>query len=78
MYAYPVSLENDGDSVLVTFPDIPEAITFGEDEDEALLHAQDALETALELYVEARRPVPVPSPCHVHHVLPLHCWCRQN
>ncbi len=63
MYAYPVYLEQDGDSVLVTFPDIPEAITFGADADEARLHAQDALETALELYVEARRPIPVPGKC---------------
>jgi len=59
MYAYPVNLEQDGDSVLVTFPDIPEAITFGEEEGEALIQAQDALETALEMYVEARRPLPV-------------------
>jgi len=61
MYAYPVTLEKDGDSILVTFPDIPEAITFGEDEGAAMLQAQDALETALELYVDARRPLPVAS-----------------
>jgi len=61
MYAYPVKFEQDGDSILVTFPDIPEAITFGEDECAALLHAQDALETALELYVDARRPLPAAS-----------------
>jgi antitoxin HicB len=57
MYAYPVTLEQDGNSTLVTFPDIPEAITFGEDEGAA----QDVLETALEMYVEARRPLPVAS-----------------
>jgi len=61
MYAYPVTLEQDGNSTLVTFPDIPEAITFGEDEGAALIQAQDALETALEMYVEARRPLPVAS-----------------
>jgi len=61
MYAYPVTLEQDGDSILVTFPDIPEAITFGEDKGAALLQAQDALETALELYVDARRPLPSAS-----------------
>jgi len=61
MYAYPVKIERDGDSMLVTFPDIPEAITFGEDEGEALIQAQDALETALEIYVEARRPLPQAS-----------------
>jgi len=34
----------------VTFPDIPEAITFGENESEALKQAVDALETALSFY----------------------------
>ncbi|MDQ6990915.1 MAG: type II toxin-antitoxin system HicB family antitoxin [Mariprofundaceae bacterium] len=61
MYAYPVELTQDGDSVLLTFPDIPEAVTFGEDETEALLQGQDALETALEMYVDDRRAIPAPS-----------------
>ncbi len=40
---------------------MPEAITQGEDEDEALLYAIDALETALSFYVDDRRLLPVPS-----------------
>lgn len=56
-----MTLTPDGDSVLVSFIDVPEAITFGADEAEALLQAVDALETALSFYVEARRPLPVPS-----------------
>jgi antitoxin HicB len=59
MFDYPVTLTPDGDSVLVTFADVPEALTFGADEDEALLQAVDALETALSFYVQARRPLPV-------------------
>lgn len=59
---YPVELTPDGDTVLVTFPDVPEAITFGADEAEALLQARDALETALSMYVDDRRDLPVPSP----------------
>lgn len=47
---------------VVTFLDIPEAITQGEDRADALFHAQDALETALEFYFEAPRAVPDPSP----------------
>jgi antitoxin HicB len=47
--------------VLVTFPDVPEAITQGQDNDEALLYAVDALESALSFYVDARKPLPVPS-----------------
>lgn len=61
MFDYPVTLTPDGDTVLVSFPDVPEALTFGADEDEALLQAVDALETALLFYVEARKPLPVPS-----------------
>ncbi len=60
-FEYPVKLEQDDGSVLVTFPDVPEAVTFGADEDEALLQAVDALETALSFYVEARKPLPMPG-----------------
>ncbi|WP_295581173.1 hypothetical protein [uncultured Lamprocystis sp.] len=45
----------------ITFPDVPEAITQGEDPDETLLYAIDALESALSFYVDARKPLPVPS-----------------
>ena len=61
MFDYPVTLTPDDGTVLVTFPDVPEAITFGLDEDEALLHAVDALETALSFYVEARKALPAVS-----------------
>lgn len=45
----------------MTFPDIPEAITQGEDVEDALMHARDALESALEFYFDDQRPVPLPS-----------------
>jgi antitoxin HicB len=61
VFDYPVTLTPDGDTVLVTFVDVPEAVTFGADEDEALMQAVDALETALSFYVDARKPLPVPS-----------------
>ncbi len=61
MFDYPVTLIPDGGTVLVSFIDVPEAITFGADEDEALLQAVDALETALSFYVEARKPLPAAS-----------------
>ena len=44
MLAYPVHLE-PAEEGGVTFPDIPEAITQGEDEAEAMVWALDALET---------------------------------
>ena len=61
MFDYPVTLTSDNGTVLVTFIDVPEAITFGRDKDEALLNAVDALETGLSFYVDARKPLPIPS-----------------
>jgi antitoxin HicB len=61
MFDYPVTLKPDGDTLMVSFADLPEAITFGADEDEALLQAVDALETALSFYIDARKPLPAPS-----------------
>jgi antitoxin HicB len=62
MSRYPVDLtaQKEGGFV-VTFPDIPEAITQGEERADSLMHAQDALETALDFYFEEYRPVPAPS-----------------
>ena len=61
MFDYPVTLTPDGLTVLVTFPDVPEAATFGADEEEALLNAIAALETGLSFYVDARKPLPAAS-----------------
>ena len=63
MFMYPVTLtpdEADGGFV-VTFDDIPEAITRGDTEGEALAAAKDALESALDFYFEDKRAVPAPS-----------------
>lgn len=46
---------------VVTFRDIPEAITQGDNEEEALNMAQDALITAFDFYFEDRRIIPLPS-----------------
>jgi antitoxin HicB len=62
MMRYPIKLRRDGEHFLVTFPDIPEAITQGETQEEALEQAMDALETALDFYFDAGRIVPEPSP----------------
>lgn len=58
---YPVKLHREGKYFNVTFPDIPEAITFGVGEKEALRMAADALESALDFYFEDGRAVPQPS-----------------
>jgi antitoxin HicB len=62
MFGYPVTLKKDGHTILVTFRDVPEAITFGANKEEALLNAVDALETGLSFYVGSRKPLPLPLP----------------
>ena len=61
MLAYPVELTPDGKFLMVTFPDIPEANSQGDSVEDALRMAADALETALDFYFDAGRPVPTPS-----------------
>jgi len=62
MYLYPAKLTRDTNgTLLVTFPDVPEAITFGENEREALQRASEALEAALSIYMDKRAGIPVPS-----------------
>lgn len=61
-FDYPVVLQAQPEGgFVVTFSDVPEAITQGEDEEEALLYAVDALETALSFYMDGRKSLPVPS-----------------
>lgn len=63
MPAYPVTLTTDSTAggFVVTFADIPEAVTQGETLEEALAVAKEALESALDFYFEDKRPLPVPS-----------------
>lgn len=62
MLIYPVELvPDDNGTLLVTCPDLPEVASVGDDEDEALLNVVDAIETALDIYLEERRPIPLPS-----------------
>jgi len=64
MWEFPVELTSDEEEggFVVNFPDVPEAITQGEDREEALLYATEALETALIMYIEEQRDLPCPSP----------------
>ena len=61
MFSYPLTLEADGDSLLVTSPDFPELTTFGDDRDEALARAVDALEEAIAARMHSRLDIPRPS-----------------
>lgn len=59
---YPVNLipAVEGGFV-VSFPDIPEALTQGETRHGALQAAQSALVTAFEFYFDDNEPIPLPS-----------------
>ena len=61
MLAYPVKLTRDEGAVLVTSRDFPELTTFGDDREDALLHAVDALEEAIASRIADRRDIPRPS-----------------
>lgn len=62
MFSYPATIARDGDGFVMSFPDIPEALTGAKSRSEVLELAVDALTTAMDFYFEDRRTVPLPSP----------------
>lgn len=60
---YPATFTPDTEAggFVVTFRDIPEAITQGDTEAEAHDMAADVLLSAMDFYFEDKRPVPLPS-----------------
>ena len=65
MLRYPVVLTpDDNGTLLVTSPDFPELASFGENEADALGHAVDAIETAIQGRITDREPIPEPSAGH--------------
>ena len=61
-FAYPARFHRYGDDeVVVSFRDLPECLTSGEDEDEALLEARDALEEAVAGRIRRNEDLPSPS-----------------
>jgi antitoxin HicB len=61
MLSYPIALEDDDGSVMATSPDFPELTTFGDDRDEALARAIDALEEAIAARIHDGKDIPSPS-----------------
>jgi antitoxin HicB len=62
MFVYPADFKpDDNGTILVSFPDVPIAHTFGEDESDALARGIDALETAFIALISDRAPIPRPS-----------------
>jgi len=63
-YSYPIQLdpEPDGSAVNLSFPDVPGALTFGDDDVEAMAMAQDCLIAALRGYMKLGKEIPTPRP----------------
>lgn len=59
--SYIAKFQDDDGAILVTFPDLPEAITGGATEEEAFANAQEALELALLTYAGDGREIPEAS-----------------
>ena len=62
-YIYPCILtpEEEG-GFFASFPDVPGALTCGDDRTEALAMAEDALVAILAVFVQEQREIPTPSP----------------
>jgi antitoxin HicB len=58
---YPAVLTPDDGNIIIEFPDVPEAISSGRNEDEALLAGREVLILALAEYMARRREIPSPS-----------------
>lgn len=60
---FPAKFEPDLEDggYVVTFRDIPEATTQGDDEAEAIAMAEDVLISSIEYYLEQKRRIPAPS-----------------
>ena len=62
-FAYPARLQRTGaDEIVVSFRDLPECLTSGADEAEALTEAADALEEAIAGRMNRTDIIPAPSP----------------
>ena len=70
MLAYPIELADDNGTLLVTSPDFPELTTFGEDRDEAIARAVDAIEEAIAARIARRDDIPSPSKGRLCATLP--------
>ena len=70
MLAYPITLEDDDGTLLVTSPDFPELTTFGDDREEARARAVHALEEAIAARIHDRKDIPTPSEGETYAILP--------
>ena len=63
-FVYPAQLRRTGaDEIVVSFRDLPECLTSGVDEVDALAEAGDALDEAVAGRLDDHEPIPLPSAC---------------
>ena len=68
---YPVKFTTDDNgAVMATSRDFPELTTFGDDRQDAMYHAVDALEEAIAARIAAREEIPAPGKGRLRVTLP--------
>jgi len=58
MAHYPLALTEDGDTILVTCPALPEVTTFGKTREEAIANGENAVMEALAARIDTNQPAP--------------------
>ena len=61
-YVFPAILFQDEDEIGVRFPDLPGCVTSGDDTDDAIVQAKEALEGHLLTIEDIGESIPVPTP----------------
>jgi antitoxin HicB len=69
MHGYPAASPDPDGGFTVMFREVPEAITEGDTREEALLRSEDALESALAMYVARKEPLPGSSEAEADEVM---------
>jgi antitoxin HicB len=65
---YPAEFAPEDSGFVITFPDLPEAVTEGDSEEEGAEFAVDALLTVLSEYINRRREIPTPRKARGKHI----------
>lgn len=59
-YCYTLTPDTNGTN-LIQYPDLPEGASVSESEHDQQANAAEGLEAVLQMYIDARRPIPLPK-----------------
>jgi antitoxin HicB len=59
-YCYTLTPDTNGTN-LIQYPDLPEGASVSEGEHDLQANAAEGLEAVLQMYIDARRPIPLPT-----------------